>query len=302
MLESTRFRRALFAGLVSIAISVAACDTGGSGAMDTDKQASLDNVDAMSSEHANDTSEPSEAALVAPTRSVDSETLPYADVNDELAYGYLAYPSGVVEPLPAIVLIHEWWGLNDNIRAMANRFAAEGYMVLAIDLYGGEAATTAAEARREMLKVVENPGIARENIRQALNFLKIAEAPSIASLGWCFGGGWSLNAAMLFPEDIDASVVYYGQVTDDAEKLHTIDAPILGLFAGDDRGISVESVRAFKAAMDRLRKNIEIHVYPGVGHAFANPTGDNYNERAAENAWHRTVKFLAENLQASDET
>ena len=107
MLEFTRFRRALFAGLVSLAISVAACDTGGSGAMDTDKQAGLDNVDAMSGEHANDTSEPSEVAKVAPTRAVDSETLPYADVNDELAFGYLAYPSGVVEPLPAIVMIHE---------------------------------------------------------------------------------------------------------------------------------------------------------------------------------------------------
>ena len=302
MLEISRFRRAVWAGLFSLALSTAACDTGKFGASDTDTQVALDNVDAMSSEHADDTSEPSEAAEIAPTRAVDSETLAYADVDDNLAYGYLAYPSGVVEPLPAIVMIHEWWGLNDNIRAMANRFAAEGYMVLAIDLYAGETAATSAEARRQMLRGVENPGIARENIRQALNFLKIAEAPSIASLGWCFGGGWSLNAAMLFPEDLDASVIYYGQVTDDADKLHAIDAPILGLFGADDRGISTESVRSFEAALKRLSKQHEIHIYPGVGHAFANPTGTNYNEPAAEDAWQKTLEFLAENLQPTDQT
>jgi len=288
-------------GLIFVVFYAAACQPQQTGE-DPGRAAALDNVDAMSREHAGDSATPSEAASIPAERAVVAETLAYAEVNDELRYGHFVIPADMVDPLPALIVIHEWWGLNDNIRAMANRFAAEGYMVLAIDLYGGEAATTPAAARREMLKVVENPGLARENIRQALEFLKIAEAPSIASLGWCFGGGWSLNAAMLFPEDIDASVIYYGQVTDDAEKLHAIDGPILGLFAGDDRGIDVESVRAFKAAMDRLRKHNEIHIYPGVGHAFANPTGDNYNERAAENAWQRTVKFLAENLQASDET
>jgi len=302
MLETIRFRRAVWAGLFSLILNVAACDAIKAGATDASTQADLDNVDAMSREHADDTSEPSAAAEIAPARAVESETLPYADVDDELAYGYLAYPSGVLEPLPAIMMIHEWWGLNDNIRAMANRFAAEGYMVLAVDLYGGETATTPAEARRQMLRVVENPGVARENIRQALDFLKVTEAPAIASLGWCFGGGWSLNTAMLYPEDVDASVIYYGQVTDDAEKLHSIDGPILGLFGADDRGIPVKDVKAFEAALKRLRKNHEIHIYPGVGHAFANPTGTNYNEAAAESAWQRTIDFLAENLKSADET
>ncbi len=302
MLEIIRFRRAVWAGLISLTLSVAACDTGSSGRTVASIEADRENVEAMSLEHADDTSEPSAAAEVPPTRAVESESLPYADVDDQLAYGYLAYPSGVLEPLPAIVMIHEWWGLNDNIRAMANRLAAEGYMVLAVDLYGGETATTPAEARRQMLNVVENPGLARENIRQALDFLNIAEAPAIASLGWCFGGGWSLNAAMSFPEDIDASVIYYGQVTDDAEKLKTIGGPILGLFGADDRGISVTSVRSFKAALQRLRKEHDIQIYPGVGHAFANPTGSNYNEAAAENAWQRTLDFLDENLRPDDAT
>lgn len=302
MLESNRFRRVILTGLFSLVIAVSACDPGGSRTTATDTQAGRDTVDAMSREHAGDSTQPSEAARIEPAQSVDSETLAYADVNDELVYGYLAYPSGVTEPLPAIVMIHEWWGLNDNIRAMANRLAAEGYMVLAVDLYGGETATSAGAARVKMLQVVENPGSARENLRQAVDFLKIAGAPGIASLGWCFGGGWSLNTAMLFPGKLDATVIYYGQVTADDDKLAAIDAPLLGLFGAVDRGITVESVNAFEAALQRLRKEYEIHIYPGVGHAFANPTGNNYNREVAEDAWRRTLEFLAENLPQPDQT
>ncbi len=302
MLETNRFRRAILTGLYSLVFVVSACDTGDSRPTDAATQAGRDTVDAMSLEHAGDSTQPSEAANIEPAQSVDSETLAYADVNDKLVYGYLAYPSGVTEPLPAIVMIHEWWGLNDNIRAMANRLAAEGYMVLAVDLYGGETAASAGAARVKMLKVVENPAAARDNLRQAVDFLKIAGAPGIASLGWCFGGGWSLNSAMLFPGDLDATVVYYGQLTDDDEKLAAIDAPLLGLFGAIDRGITVESVNAFQAALQRLRKEHEIHIYPGVGHAFANPTGDNYNREAAEDAWQRTIEFLAENLAQAEQT
>ena len=302
MLETNRFRRVILTGLFSLVIAVSACDPGGSRTTATDTQAGRDTVDAMSREHAGDSTQPSEAARIEPAQSVDSETLAYADVNDELVYGYLAYPSGVTEPLPAIVMIHEWWGLNDNIRAMANRLAAEGYMVLAVDLYGGETATSAGAARVKMLQVVENPGSARENLRQAVDFLKIAGAPGIASLGWCFGGGWSLNTAMLFPGKLDATVIYYGQVTADDDKLAAIDAPLLGLFGAVDRGITVESVNAFEAALQRLRKEYEIHIYPGVGHAFANPTGNNYNREVAEDAWRRTLEFLAENLPQPDQT
>jgi carboxymethylenebutenolidase len=302
MLESNRIRRVILTGLFSLVLAVSACDPGGSGTTETDTQTGRDTVDAMSREHAGDSTQASEAAKIEPAQSVDSETLAYADVNDELVYGYLAYPSGVTEPLPAIVMIHEWWGLNDNIRAMANRLAAEGYMVLAVDLYGGETATNAGAARVKMLQVVENPGAARDNLRQAVGFLKIAGAPGIASLGWCFGGGWSLNSAMLFPADLDATVIYYGQVTADEGKLAAIDAPLLGLFGAVDRGITVESVNSFQAALQRLRKEYEIHIYPDVGHAFANPTGNNYNREVAEDAWRRTLEFLAENLPQPGQT
>ncbi|MDX1508717.1 MAG: dienelactone hydrolase family protein, partial [Woeseiaceae bacterium] len=235
-----------------------------------------------------------------PERPVDAETLPYADVNDELAYGHFAFPSDMIEPLPAVILIHEWWGLNDNIRAVANRLAAEGYMVLAVDLYSGQTATSAEEARQLMLGVVEDPETARENLRQALAFVgDVAEAPKVATVGWCFGGGWSLNAAYMFPGDVDASVVYYGQVTSDRDKLRAIRAPVLGLFAAEDRGIRVESVREWEQAMQQLGLEYELEIYPGVGHAFANPTGNNYNAEAAEDAWQRTLRFLEEHLGES---
>ena len=222
--------------------------------------------------------------------------MPYAEVGDQNVYGYFAAPSNVLEPLPAIIVIHEWWGLNDNVRAMADRIAGEGYMVLAVDLYNGKTASSPGEARVMMLEVVEDPEQARENIRGAYEFLVTAGAPRVGSLGWCFGGGWSLNTAQLFPDDLDASVIYYGQVTDDEDKLRPINAPILGLFGAEDTGIPVASVEAFRAALQRLRKEHEIHIYPGAGHAFANPTGRNYNADAATDAWNKTVEFLDRHL------
>ena len=280
-----------------LALLVAACESGKSGDSEVDKQAGRDNVDAMSREHATDTTEPSEAAKLAPRRPIISERLPYADLDNELVYGHFAFPADMVEPLPAIIIIHEWWGLNDNVRAMADRLAGEGYIVLAVDLYGGEVAESPAGARQLMLSVVENPDQASENIRKAYDFVNTAAgAPKVGSLGWCFGGGWSLNTAMLFPDELDASVIYYGQVTDDEDKLRAINVPILGLFGADDTGISVESVQQFEAALERLRKNYDIQIYPGAGHAFANPTGRNYNAEVAEDAWRRTLEFFGHNL------
>jgi carboxymethylenebutenolidase len=198
-------------------------------------------------------------------------------------------------------MIHEWWGLNDNIRSMADRLAGEGYIVFAVDLYAGGVAGTPGEARALMMQVVEDPESANENIKAAYRFVsETAGAPRIGSLGWCFGGGWSLNAARLFPDTLDASVIYYGQVTSDDELLRPIEVPILGLFAADDSGIKVASVEAFRDALERLRKNFEVHVYPGVGHAFANPTGRNYDAATAEDAWQRTLEFLHRHLSVND--
>ena len=271
--------------------------------VDDGQAAASDNVDAMSREHADDSATPSEAASIAPQRAVVADQkLAYAEVVEELSYGHFVIPADMIEPYPAILVIHEWWGLNEGVRAMANRLAGLGYIVLAVDLFGGETAATPADARKLMLGVVENPDVATENIRQAYEFLRdTAGAPRIASLGWCFGGGWSLNAALLFPNELNAAVIYYGQVTDNEANLRRLNVPILGIFGNEDKAIPVESVKSFEKALMNLEKNYDIEIYPGVGHAFANPTGTNYNAEAAGKAWEKTVAFLDSHLSISDD-
>ena len=284
--------------LLAIALVTTAC--GGADNNDSQADAARDNVDAMSREHANDSAPPSPAADIAPGRAVIAERLPYAEVGEELVYGHFVFPADMVEPLPAVIVIHEWWGLNEGVEAMADRIAAEGYIVLAVDLFRGSTAATPADARDLMLKVVESPEPANENLRQAFQFVReTAGAPRIASLGWCFGGGWSLNTALLFPDELDAAVIYYGQVTDDDERLRPLNVPLLGIFAAEDRGIPLDSVREFEAALERLRKNFEIRVFDDVGHAFANPTGNNYDAKAAEEAWEVTTTFLRTHLHSA---
>jgi carboxymethylenebutenolidase len=292
-----RFRARFFWFLLAVT-TLAACQT-----ETPEPTAEEKNVEAMAREHADDSAKPSAATEEAPARTVISERLAYAEVNDELVYGYFAFPEDMIEPLPAVIMIHEWWGLNDNIRAMADRLAAEGYIVLAVDMFDGNVATSPQDAQVQMKRVVDNPSLAVENLRQALNFVAdTAGAPTVATLGWCFGGGWSLNAAVEFPEEVDATVIYYGHVTDDEERLDAIQSPILGLFAEDDRGIQVQSVRAFESTLNRLQKEADIHVYPGVGHAFANPTGNRYDAASASDAWDKTLEFLRAELQVDDDS
>jgi carboxymethylenebutenolidase len=286
--------RSLFFPLI-VALLLGGCQSD-----ESSDDAARENVDAMSREHANDTTGPSPAVDMAPARPVTSQTMSYTESGDDLVYGYFSAPEDMLEPLPAVIMIHEWWGLNDNIRAMADRLAGEGYIVFAIDMYSGSVADSPAEARKLMMQVVGDPDAANKNIKAAYEFVsEIVGAPRVASLGWCFGGGWSLNTAKLIPE-LDASVIYYGRVTDDGDVLLPINAPVLGLFAAQDTGIKVASVEGFRDEMLRLRKNIEVHIYPDVGHAFANPTGSNYDAVAAEDAWRRTLEFLKQHLSIDE--
>ena len=294
-----RLRYGRWAGvlLLSLVMVLAGCErTPDDGGQGTSVDARED-VERMAGEHKDDTAEASAAVAAAPAVPVVSDRLPYAEHDDELVYGYFVFPEDMFEPLPAIIVIHEWWGLNDNVRRMADRLAGEGYIVLAVDLYGGATADDPATARQLMTAVVEDPQPAADNLQAAFEFLReTAGAPRIASLGWCFGGGWSLNAALQFGDELDAAVVYYGSVTDDEERLRALQAPLLGLFAEDDNGIPVASVHAFRDALERLRKDYIVQIYPGVGHAFANPTGQRYDAAAAEDAWRRTRDFLSLHL------
>ena len=254
-----------------------------------------DYADDMAREHAEDAPVSNEASQASPATEVETELVTYATVDGVEVTGYLARPVGAEGPLPGVIVIHEWWGLNDNIRSMAEQLAGEGYRALAVDLYGGETADTPDGAATLMRASMEHTEALTENVKQAYAYLA-AEGQKVGVVGWCFGGGWSLATALALPEDIDAAVIYYGRLVTDADALAPLDMPILGFFGAEDTGIPVESVRAFEAALDELGKDASIYVYDGAGHAFANPSGTNYRAEPAQDAWSKTRAFFAAHL------
>jgi carboxymethylenebutenolidase len=205
--------------------------------------------------------------------------------------GYYAHPEAAGN-YPGVVMIHEWWGLNDQIKDMARQLAGEGYSVLAVDLYGKVATTPAdAQAAATALDQVE----ATKNMRDAAAFLRAHGATKLASLGWCFGGGQSLQLA-LSGEKLDATVIYYGQPVTDQPKLKTITWPVLAIYGMADQAIKIDASRAFQTALDQAGVDNEFHFYPGVGHAFANPSAATYAPAETKDAWANTLAFLKKSL------
>src|SRR5918997_1411772 len=217
--------------------------------------------------------------------------------------GYLVYPelaNNTQQQLPAVIMIHEWWGLNEDIKNQADILAREGYVVLAVDLYQGEVATTSDRSRELVSSVRNNPGSAIDNLQSAVNYVKslqIVDGNRIASLGWCFGGDWSLQIAVNSSEDpLAATIVYYGRPITDTSSLSSISWPVLGIFGDQDQAIAVESVKQFAAALNDTGITNDIYLYEGVGHAFANPSGDNYAPKETADAWQKTIGFLEKYL------
>jgi carboxymethylenebutenolidase len=225
------------------------------------------------------------------------------------ASGYLVYPitsssssssknniSANNNTFPAVVMIHENKGLNDNIKNMANLLAKEGYVILAVDLFNGEVTTDQKRASELTQSIRDNPDPAITNLKSAVKYL--ASLPNvnpdkIASLGWCFGGQQSLQLA-LNSEDhpLAATVIYYGRLVTEPETLSKIKWPVLGIFGDQDQSIPVTSVEQFEEALTKNGITNEIYIYKGVGHAFANPSGDNYAPNETKGAWHKTLSFL----------
>jgi carboxymethylenebutenolidase len=226
----------------------------------------------------------------------------------EGATGYLVYPESSEKgqstnetKLPAVIMIHENKGLNDHIKNMANLLAQQGYVVLAADLFKGEVVTEQNDSRRLTQAVRSNPENAINNLQAAVEYassLPNVDPSRIASMGWCFGGGQSLQLALNSQDHpLAATIIYYGSalVTDNS-NLSKIKWPVLGVFGDQDRGIPVEKVNEFKATLDEVGVPNEIYIYKGVGHAFANPSGDNYAPTETQDAWEKTVAFLKKYL------
>src|SRR3989338_7431086 len=246
------------------------------------------------------------APQAAPTQVKNVDVLKNGDTSGiivenvnyfENSYGFLAKPKedGVY---PAVVMMHEWWGLNDNIKEMARSLASEGYVVLAVDLFDGKVAKDANEARELTTKARNNLPDAISNMKAAVEFLKKqnnVDKKKIASMGWCFGGGMSLQLAL--NEELAATVIYYGSLETNATRLSVIKWPVLGIFGSLDTSIPVASVKEFEKSLNQLNVPNEIHIYEGVGHAFANQSGANYAPEQTKDAWKKTVEFLDRELK-----
>ncbi|WP_437597901.1 dienelactone hydrolase family protein [Sorangium sp. So ce590] len=209
---------------------------------------------------------------------------------------YLSLPRDAKPPIPALVVVHEWWGLNEHIKHWTDRLAEDGYAALAVDMYGGKVASTPDDAMAAMKAVDEAKGI--ETVRAAHRFLSTDArvlAPRTGSIGWCFGGAWSLKLALNEPE-LDAAVLYYGRLVTDPAQLKAIKAPVLGVFGNMDKGIPPEVVNEFDKALHEASVEHEVLRYD-ADHAFANPSGERYDTKAAADAWEKVRRFLAAKLK-----
>ncbi len=254
-----------------------------------------DFIDRMDREHEGDVPVENAAQNIKQSVEVSGEEVQYATVDGQTISGYLARPEGI-KNAPGIIVIHEWWGLNDNIRMMTNKLAGEGYTALAVDLYKGKVAQS-PDSAGTYARSVDNEE-ALDNLTQAYGYLNEKQgAENIGVIGWCFGGAWSLNTALAHPKKIDATVIYYGRLVTDTERLKSLEMPVLGIFGEEDGGIPPKKVNEFEAALNEVGVENSIHIYEGAGHAFANPSGTRYVEKAAEDAWQKTVRFLKKNLK-----
>ncbi len=228
--------------------------------------------------------------------AADSKTVSYKS-GDETVNGILYTPAGH-GPFPALIVIHEWWGLNDWVKQQAEKLAGQGYVALAVDLYRGKVADNPELAHELMRGLPEDR--ATRNLRAAYDFL--ASQPNvkkdrIGSIGWCMGGGYSLDTALAEPH-LAATVINYGHLVTEPTELKKINAPILGLFGAQDPGITPDDVKKFQQSMQQLGKKIEVKIYPDAGHAFENPNNkQGYRPEDAADAWQRTVDFLAATLK-----
>lgn len=237
---------------------------------------------------------------------LENRTVNYFDQ----ARGYLVYPimsndnktKNNNNTLPAVIMIHENKGLNDNIKNMANLLARNGYVVLAVDLFNGEVTTDRNRSSELTQQVRDNQGIAIANLKSAVKYaasLPNVNADKIVSLGWCFGGAQSLQLALNSQDHpLAGTIIYYGRLVTDKAILSDIKWPVLGIFGDQDSSIPVDTVKAFESALNSDGITNEIYIYKGVGHAFANPSGENYAPKETQDAWQKTLSFLEKHVSS----
>lgn len=214
------------------------------------------------------------------------DTLPVAEGAGARAY---IVPPEKMSNGHYLMVFHEWWGLNDHIKREAEALADSfpGATVVALDLYDGRVATT-REGASQLMQSVNNER-AQKIIEAAVNYA--GDRAQWATIGWCFGGGWSMQAALMLGDKADACVVYYGMPLQDPDKVHQLSAPVLGIFATKDGWINEEVVGKFETAMIAADNTLAVHWYE-ANHAFANPSNEQFDAAATRDAMQKTIAFL----------
>jgi len=246
-------------------------------------------------DHRHDTPTTTEGAKRAPQSATISSEVIYGQSGDQLHKGYLSQPENI-KAKSGLIVIHEWWGLNEDIHLMADQLAGLGYHSLAVDLYDGKSAEGVREAFQLMTGLSKNEDAALANLKEAYDYLtNELGAEKVGIIGWCLGGKWSLRGSLMLPNEIDATVIYYGSLIDDREQLATLEMPIIGFVGTKDRPYINQFIQ-FDKDLKALNKDYSVHFYEGAGHAFANASGTAYEPEAAEDSWKKTVNFLAAHL------
>jgi carboxymethylenebutenolidase len=213
--------------------------------------------------------------------------------NGGTAEGYLARP--VSGKGPGVIVIQEWWGLNNNIKGIADRFAAEGYLALAPDLYHGKVTAEPDEAGKLMMELKMEE--AAKDMSGAVDFLRNHEngTGKVGSVGFCMGGRLSLFVSTM--KRIDATVIYYGVMMGEQPDITKLQGPVLGHYAGNDAWITEDAVRGLEQKLKDAGKSVEFHIYTGAQHGFFNDTRPEAHDPAAsKTTWERTLGFYKQHL------
>lgn len=215
---------------------------------------------------------------------------------DDGSQAYLVLPSDVSGPMPGIVVIHEWWGLNDHMREWAQRLAVEGYAAIAVDLYGGVVAKTIDEASKAVSAIDEARALVTlRSAHQRLRTDVRIRAPRTASIGWSFGARQALRLALAEPE-LDATVMYYGNPVTSPDELAPMRAELFAVVGTHDTSIPPETIAEFDAGLKAAGVKATIRRFDAE-HGFANPSSPRYDEDEAADAWSEVRKFLARTLR-----
>jgi carboxymethylenebutenolidase len=231
--------------------------------------------------------------VLAKAAGKELETVNIKTASGASTSGVVAYPDQA--NAPTLLIVHEWWGLNDQIKSVAREFAQQGFLTVAVDLYNGNVATDREGAMKYMKGMDQK--WANEAVVAWVSWLKNNDKGNgkVGTCGWCFGGGWSLNASLLSP--VDATVIYYGNVKKSPAQLASLSGPVLGHFGTMDKNIDEKMVGEFEKSLDAAGKHNYTHHWYTANHAFANPSGARYDADDAALAWSRTLAFLYKNLE-----